>query len=87
MKKEETSVEWYTRFLREQVIQPPLREPQKPPQTPVEAFQKQPTEQLKRDTNRALLTLWDKAVGTPDYNKTEWKRLNALIDEMGRKIT
>ncbi len=26
-----------------------------------------------------LHTLWSKSVGTPDYNKREWGRLEALI--------
>jgi hypothetical protein len=27
-------------------------------------------------------TLWGKAVGTPDYDKNEWKLLQKLIDEL-----
>jgi hypothetical protein len=26
-----------------------------------------------------ILKLWDKAVGTPDYDKSQWKRLQFLI--------
>jgi hypothetical protein len=30
-------------------------------------------------------TLWSKAVGTPEYNKREWQRLEQLILELLRQ--
>jgi hypothetical protein len=35
----------------------------------------------KFEVNAALHRLWTKAVGTDDYDKEEWKRLEALIYE------
>jgi len=37
--------------------------------------------QEQQELHRAFLVLWDKAVGTTDYNKAEWKRLDELIQK------
>lgn len=34
------------------------------------------------DTHRAFHDLWSKAVGTPDYDKSEWRRLGNAIDTL-----
>lgn len=41
---------------------------------------------MERDTpaqeiHRLLHTLWSKAVGTPDYNKSEWRQLDVLLQQ------
>jgi len=37
------------------------------------------TSQKHQELRELFLTLWDKAVGTPDYNKDEWMRLEQLL--------
>jgi hypothetical protein len=32
------------------------------------------------EINELLLTLWDKAVGTSDYDKAQWQRLQELLN-------
>lgn len=39
-------------------------------------------EEKRQELRRLFLTLWDKAVGTPTYNKQEWKQLDALISPL-----
>lgn len=35
-----------------------------------------------QEIQRVLHTLWSKAVGTEDYDKAEWKRLDAILQEL-----
>lgn len=39
-------------------------------------------EDKRKELRRLFLTLWDKAVGTPNYDKRQWKDLEYLIDLM-----
>lgn len=32
------------------------------------------------EVNKLLLTLWDKAVGTSDYDKAQWQRFQELLN-------
>lgn len=34
------------------------------------------------EINELLLTLWDKAVGTSDYDKAQWQRLQELLNTL-----
>jgi hypothetical protein len=38
------------------------------------------------ELHEVLHTLWTKAVGTVDYNKTEWLRLETLVEQQRRKL-
>ena len=36
---------------------------------------------MDKETHRLLHVLWTKAVGTPDYDKREWKALEQAIED------
>ena len=38
-----------------------------------------------RILHQLLHRLWTRAVGTPGYDKADWKRLELLLDELWRK--
>lgn len=40
-----------------------------------------------RKIHEALHVLWTKAVGTPDYDKTQWMRIDNLIVDLAHKIS
>jgi hypothetical protein len=40
-----------------------------------------------RDVNHLFHRLWTRAVGTPDYNKADWKALEHVIETMWREAT
>ena len=40
----------------------------------------------ERRIHNLFHTLWTKAVDTPDYNKTEWKQLDAVLQELMRPL-
>jgi hypothetical protein len=40
-----------------------------------------PSQKDTEELHLLLLTLWDKAVGTEDYDKEQWQRLQELIQE------
>ncbi len=35
-----------------------------------------------RHVDHLVLRLWTKAVGTPDYDKAEWQRLQAAVERL-----
>jgi hypothetical protein len=66
------NLEDYTKWLLTEVMRPPsMKEP--------------PRTEIPKELRHALLRLWDKAVGTPEYKKTEWQDLEALINRLAKK--
>ncbi|MEE8112716.1 MAG: hypothetical protein V3T23_00035 [Nitrososphaerales archaeon] len=35
----------------------------------------------RAEKHRILHTLWTKAVGTPDYDKSEWRELEEILEK------
>lgn len=40
-----------------------------------------------REVHMLLHRLWTRAVGTPDYNKADWKVLERLLEDLWREAT
>lgn len=40
------------------------------------------TEQERVEKHRLLHTLWTKAVGTSDYDKSEWRQLEEILNKV-----